>query len=135
VKLLGGVFRVLWVLWAGSLWSTVWVAAVLFHFQADRHLAGFIAGRLFSIETYLGIGVAVLALVIPDRARFRLGFAAVALLACNEWIFTRWMSLAQAHGTALGLSFGAWHGISALIYLLACLCVLVVIYKGEYRNA
>jgi hypothetical protein len=132
--MLRGVFRVLLVLWAGSLWSTVWVAATLFHFLADRHLAGTIAGRLFSIETYAGIAVAALALLMPDRGRFRLGFLAAALLAVNEWILTRWMSLAQAHGTALTLSFGAWHGIAALVYLLACLCVLVVVYKGEYRN-
>jgi hypothetical protein len=130
-----GIFRVLLVLWAGSLWSTVWVAATLFHFLADRHLAGTIAGRLFAIETYVGIAVAVPALLLPERGRFRLGFVAVALLAVNEWILTRWMNLAQAHGTALGLRFGAWHGISALLYLLACLCVLVVIYRGEDRNA
>ncbi|HEY2779744.1 MAG TPA: DUF4149 domain-containing protein [Steroidobacteraceae bacterium] len=132
--MLRGVFRVLLVLWAGSLWSTVWVAATVFHFLADRHLAGAIAARLFSIETYLGLAVAALALLLPDRGRFRLGFLAVALLAVNEWILTRWMSLAQAHGSALGLSFGAWHGIAALVYLLACLCVLAVVYKGEYRN-
>jgi hypothetical protein len=134
VKTLRGVFRVLLVLWAGSLWSTVWVAATLFHYQADGHLAGTIAARLFSIETYLGIAVAALALLLPDRDRFRLGLLAVALLAGNEWILKRWMSLAQAHGTALGFGFGAWHGISALLYLLACLCVLVVIYRDKYSN-
>jgi hypothetical protein len=135
VKTWRGIFRVLLVLWAGSLWSTVWVAATLFHFLADRHLAGTIAGRLFGIETYLGIAVAALALLMPDRGGFRFGFVAVALLACNEFILTRWMSVAQAHGTALGLRFGAWHGISALLYMLACLGVLVVIYKDQYRHA
>ncbi|HEY2464862.1 MAG TPA: DUF4149 domain-containing protein [Steroidobacteraceae bacterium] len=132
---LRGVFRVLLVLWAGSLWSTIWVAATLFHVQSDRHLAGIMAGRLFAIETYLGMAVAALALLLPERRRFGLGFMAVALLAGNEWILKRWMSLAQVHGSALGLRFGAWHGMSALLYLLACLCVLVIVYKGEYRNA
>jgi hypothetical protein len=135
MTLVRGAFRVLLVLWAGSLWSAIWVAAILFHFLSDRHLAGIMAGRLFAIETYLGIAVAVLALLLPDRRRFASGFVAVALLAGNEWILIRWMSVAQAHGRALGLRFGAWHGISALVYLLACLCVLLMIYKGEYRNA
>jgi hypothetical protein len=135
VTFLRGVFRVLLVLWAGSLWSTIWVAATLFHVQSDRHLAGIMAGRLFAIETYLGMAVAALALLLPQRRRFGLGFMAVALLAGNEWILKRWMSLAQVHGSALGLRFGAWHGMSALLYLLACLCVLVIVYKGEYRNA
>jgi hypothetical protein len=135
VTFLRGAFRVLLVLWAGSLWSAIWVAAMLFHFISDRHLAGIMAGRLFAIETYLGIAVAAAALLLPERRRFGSAFIAVALLAGNEWILIRWMSLAQAHGSALGLRFGAWHGISALAYLLACLCVLVMIYKGEYRNA
>jgi hypothetical protein len=129
------VFRVLLVLWAGSLWSLLWVAATLFQLQGDRHSAGLIAGRLFSIETYLGIGVAVMALLLPDRSRFGLGFAAAAVLATNEWILKRMMIAAQAHGSASGLSFGAWHGISAALYLIACVCVVIMIYQDEVRHA
>jgi hypothetical protein len=135
MKILARAFRVLMVLWAGSLWSLLWVAAVLFRFLSDRHTAGLIAARLFSIETYLGLAVAALVLLLPNRGRFRLGFLAVVLLAANEWILKRWMSLAQAHGSALGLRFGAWHGVSAGLYVLACLCVVVMIYKDEYRHA
>jgi hypothetical protein len=127
-------FRVLITLWAGSLWSVVWVAAALFRYVGDRHTAGFIAARLFSVETYLGLAVAALALLLPNRVRFRLGFIAVALLAFNEWILKRVMSAAQAHGSALGLGFGAWHGVSAALYILACLCVLIMVYKDEYRH-
>ena len=123
------------VLWAGSLWSLLWVAAVLFHFQSDKHLAGVIAGRLFGIETYLGMAVAALVVMLPGRGRFRLGFAAVALLAVNEWLLTPAMQLARAQGSLAGLSFGAWHGISAVLYVLACLCVAIMIYKDEYPHA
>jgi hypothetical protein len=129
-------FRVLMALWAGSLWSLLWVAAVLFQFLTDRHTAGLIAARLFGIETYLGLGVALLALLQPGRrGRFVLGFLAAALLAVNEWVLKRAMILAQVHGSALGLSFGAWHGVSAGLYVLACLCAAVMIYKDEYRHA
>jgi len=135
VKTLARPFRVLMTLWAGSLWSVLWVAATVFHFQSDRHSAGLILARLFSVETYLGLAVAALALLLPNRGRFRLGFLAVALLAANEWIFKRVMIAAQTHGSALGLGFGAWHGVSAGLYVLACLCVAVVIYKDEYPHA
>ena len=135
MKIFARPFRVLMSLWAGSLWSLLWVAAVLFRFGTDRHTDGLIAARLFSIETYLGLAAAVLALLLPNRRRFRLGFLAVALLAVNEWILKRFMSLAQTHGSALRLGFGAWHGVSAGLYVLACLCVLVMVYKDEYRNA
>jgi len=136
VKIIARGFRVLITLWAGSLWSLLWVAAVLFQFLSDKHLAGAIAGRLFSIETYLGLAVAALALMLPGRGRFRLGFLAVALLVVNEWLLTSAMRLARAHGgVAGGVSFGAWHGISAGLYVLACLCVVVMIYKDEYPHA
>ena len=123
------------VLWAGSLWSLLWVAATVFHFQSDRHTAGLIAGRLFSIETYLGLAIAALALLLPGRGRFLLGYVAVALLAVNEWILKAVMLSAQTQGGRAYLSFGAWHGISAGIYVLACVCVVVMIYKDAYHRA
>jgi len=133
MKILARPFRVLITLWAGSLWSMLWVAAALFRFLSDRHSAGLIAARLFSIETYLGLGVAALALLLPGRGRFLPGFLAVALLAVNEWVLKRVMSLAQAHGSALGLGFGAWHGVSALLYVLACVAVLLLVWKEDFR--
>jgi hypothetical protein len=134
VKILVRPFRVLITLWAGSLWSLLWVATVLFRFLSDRHTAGLIAARLFSIETYLGLAVAALAVMLPARGRFRAGYLAVALLAVNEWLLKRAMSLAQTQGSALGLGFGAWHGVSAGLYVLACFCVVVLIYQDEYRH-
>jgi hypothetical protein len=133
VKNLARPFWVLVVLWAGSLCSLLWVAAVLFRFLSDRHTAGLIAARLFSIETYLALAVALLALLLPNRGRFRLGFLAAGLLAINEWILKHAMSLAQARGSALGLSFGAWHGVAALLYVAACIAVLVLVWKQDFR--
>ena len=124
--------RVLLVLWAGSLWSlALWVAPTLFHLQADRHLAGLLVTRLFSIETYLGLAVALLALLLPGRGRFLWIDGAVALLAINEWVLKPVMTLARSRGAVAGLGFGAWHGVSALMYVAACLAVLVVIFKEE----
>jgi hypothetical protein len=127
-------FRVLFVLWAGSLWSlAVWVAPTLFLAQGDRHLAGVLAARLFRVETYLGLAVAGLALALPGRGRMRGVYIAVALLGLNEWVLRPLMDSAHAHGAALGLSFGAWHGVSALLYVLACLGVLLVVWKENLR--
>jgi hypothetical protein len=128
------VFRLLLVLWAGSLWSlAAWVAPTLFHAQNDRHLAGMLAARLFSIETYVGLGAAVFALLLPQRGRFTWGYVAAGLLALNEWALEPVMSKAHAMGSAAGLSFGAWHGVAGVIYLGACAAVAVVILKFEFR--
>jgi len=127
-------FRVLFVLWAGSLWSlAAWVAPTLFYAQGDRHLAGVLAARLFSIETYVGVGVAVLALLLPDRTKFVWGYLAAALLSINEWALKRIMEQAHVHGTAAGLGFGAWHGVSAVLYVLACLAVLRLVWNEDFR--
>lgn len=127
-------FRVLLVLWAGSLWSlAAWVAITIFHALHDARLAGSIAGRLFSIECYLGLATALIALAMPARRKLGGLYAAAALLACNEFVLKPFMQTAQARGAALGLSFGAWHGTSALLYVIACLAVLLVIWKQDLR--
>ena len=127
-------FRVLFVLWAGSLWSlAAWVAPTLFYAQGDRHLAGVLAARLFSIETYAGAGVAVLALLSPSRTKFVWGYFAAVLLSINEWVLKRFMEQAHAHGTVAGLGFGAWHGVSAVLYVLACLAVLRLVWNEDFR--
>jgi hypothetical protein len=126
---------VLLVLWAGSLWSVgLWVTPILFSAQPDRHLAGVLAGRIFSIETYVGIAVAVLALLLPGRTTFLWGYLAAALLAANEWALRPVMAAARTQGTAMGLTFGAWHGVSAVLYVLACLAVLVLVWKQDVRG-
>ena len=128
------VLRLLLVLWAGSLWSVgLWVTPILFAVESDHRLAGVLAGRIFSIETYVGIAVAVLALLLPGRTKFVWGYLAAVLLAVNEWAVRSVMVAARAHGSAAGLTFGAWHGVSAVIYVLACCAVLVLIWREDFR--
>jgi hypothetical protein len=128
-------FRVLLVLWAGSLWSlAAWVAVTVFHMLGNPALAGPIAARLFSIETYLGLLVAAAALMLEARRRLRALYTAVGLLAVNEWVLKPLMASARAAGAAWGLSFGAWHGVSMAIYLTACGFVLCLIWREPYRD-
>ena len=131
--MLRNAFRVLLVLWAGSLWSLIWVTSTLFSGLADAHLARSLASRLFSIETYVGLGVAGLALLSPARTKFVAGYAAAGLLAVNEWLLKRIMTGARLHGSAAGLSFGAWHGVSAVLYLIACFSLLRLVWNEDFR--
>jgi hypothetical protein len=131
---MGRVFRMLLVLWAGSLWSlALWVAPTLFHAQPDRQLAGLLAGQLFAMEAYLGIALAALALLLPDRAKFRWGYAAAALLAITEWVLRPIMAEAHAQGAAWGFGFAAWHVAAALTYGLACLAAALLIWNDDFR--
>jgi len=79
-------FRVLLVLWAGSLWSVaIWVAPTLFHAQPDRQLAGLLAGQLFTIEAYVGVATAALALVTRNACPF----LPVMETRCSGWLRVR----------------------------------------------
>jgi hypothetical protein len=127
-------FRVLLVLWAGSLWAVaIWVAPTLFHAQPDRQLAGMLAGQLFTIEAYVGVATAVLALLLPGRSKFRWGYVGAGLLAVNQWVLRPPMVKAHLTGIAWGLGFGAWHGIAMLVYVGACLAVLLLIWNHDFR--
>ena len=104
-RVIRNVFRVLLVLWAGSLWSlAAWVAPTLFYAQSDRHLGGR-AGRAAVQHRDLSrrSAVAALALLLPGRTQIRWGYVAAALLAVNEWVLKRFMTSAHAHGAAAGL--------------------------------
>jgi hypothetical protein len=134
VTVIRSAFRVLSVLWVGSLWSVgLWVTPIVFAVESDHRLAGVLAGRIFSIETYVGIAVAVFALLLPGRTKFVWGYLAAVLLAVNEWGLRPVMVVAREHGSAMGLTFGAWHGVSAVIYLAACVALLVVVWKQDFR--
>jgi len=138
IPLIRSLFRVLLVLWAGSLWSLSWVTSILFNSQDDRHLAGMLAGKLFTVEAYVGVAVALLALMLagrtkPARRPFVWGYLAAALLAVNEWALRPVMAAARARGAIAGLTFGAWHGVSAVLYGLACLALLLVIWRDDFR--
>jgi hypothetical protein len=126
-------FRVLLVLWAGSLWSlAAWVAPTLFFAQGDRQLAGVLAARLFGIETYVSVATALAALLLPGRMKFRWLYVAAGLMLCNEYGLKPVMALAHAQGAVLGLTFGAWHGVSALLYVLACWAAILLIWNDDF---
>jgi hypothetical protein len=133
VKGVQSVFRVGLVLWAGSLWGLIWVTSVLFGRQPDRVLAGMLAGHLFSIETYLALAVSLLALLLPLRKKFLWGYLAAAVLSVNEWLLRPVMAEARLHATNFGLSFGAWHGVSMILYLIACLATLLLVWNDDFR--
>ena len=77
--------------------------------------------------------VAALALVLPGRTRFVWGYLAAALLALSQWVLAPVMDAAHRHGAVAGLPFGAWHGVAAAVYGLACLAMLRVIWNEDFR--
>jgi len=130
----GKLSRIVLVLWAGSLWAlAIWMAPLVFRLAPDRHAAGVIASGLFQAETYATFAVAVVALWRCGRQRCRAVYVAAVLLAINEFIIKKIFDYVRVSGSFAGLSFGAWHGISAALYVTACLAALLVVWQDDFR--
>jgi len=132
-------------LWVGGLWTMGYlVAPTLFRsLSSDRPLAGQLAGQLFELIAWVGLGCAAYLLVF---SLVRLGTAAL-----RRWNF--WLLLLMLLLTAVGLfglqpllaqlkadalprevmesmlrdRFAAWHGVSSILYLVQSLLGLLLV--------
>ncbi len=121
-------------LWVGGLWAIGYmVAPVLFASLGDRQLAGMVAGKLFALIGWVGLGAAAYLLVfligrwggqVIKRAVFWLVILMALLTAASQFGIQPLM--AQLKSDALpreGMQsflrdrFATWHGISSILYL------------------
>ena len=125
-------------LWVGGLWAIGYLAApVLFASLGDRQLAGMVAGKLFSLIGWVGLGSAaylLLFLVIRcggqtfKRAVFWLVLLMALLAAASQFGIQPLMAQLKADAlprevmaSVLRDRFAAWHGVSSILYLVQSL--------------
>lgn len=137
--------------WAGALWAVGYIAApVLFRMLDDRMLAGALAGRMFALVAWLGIGCAAYLLVYLSwrhGARavrtgvFWLVAAMLALTLAGHFGVQPILAQLKAEGwpravmeSAVRARFAAWHGVASVLYLIqSVLAALLVIAQGRAR--
>ena len=134
--------RILTTAWIGSLWTIGYIVApTLFQVLEDDALAGMIAGRLFTIENYIGL-VCAMVLIIShimlaprgQRLNWRLGvlLSMVSIIIVSQFVIHPMMVAVKAQGDIQGLDFGRLHGLSSVLYLLNSLLGLVwVVFYGR----
>lgn len=122
-------------LWVGGLWVIGYaVAPVLFSTLTDRALAGLVAGQLFSLMAWIGLGCAayliLYRLACHGAAALRQGFfrmvlAMLALTLAGEFGVQPVMAAlktqalpTQVMESALRDRFVLWHGVASVLYLL-----------------
>lgn len=134
-------------LWVGALWMTAITASVLFQTIPDRQLAGLVAGKLFTIVSYIGLVSGLwllLQLLASDGfSAFKQGLFWVVLIM---WIlvlvgeFGIQPLLAQLKASALpndvmqsvfASRFKTWHGIASIAYLVECLLGVWLVVKSS----
>lgn len=136
-------------LWVGGLWTIGFVVApLLFARVPERALAGLIAGKLFTLAAYIGIGCALVLLL------FRVArFGAAALKQGTFWVVLLMLALiligefgvqpvleslkAQAlpkevMASILRDRFDTWHGVASGLYVIESLLGLVLVVRQHH---
>ncbi len=132
-------------LWVGALWMTGLTAYMLFDSLQDKQLAGGLAGKLFTIVSYIG-AVSAFYLLIQrlldyGTASLKQGFfwaVFFMLLLILAGHFGIQPILAQLKTDALpndvmqsvfANRFKTWHGVASVAYLVQCLLGFVLVLK------
>lgn len=130
-------------IWLGMQVMAGYVAAPVLFKSLPKLQAGAIAGELFSVVSYTGLVVWALVYFIGQRAASvrnvpSINGKLIAVLwlglAANQFLVT---PVIEAHKTQAtnwllnltGGSFGMWHGISSLIYMICAILALVLVWR------
>jgi len=120
-------------LWAGSLITVCALAAPTAFAVLERRLAGQVAARLFFAETVIGVAAAVLILIAQRVGGFVVARSAIVLICVaaaapllSHLVLSPMMAAARNAGNMA--RFGALHGVSALLFAIACVCSLVALW-------
>jgi hypothetical protein len=142
------IFRLLTVVWVGSLLTIGYAVAPVLFTSLDRTTAGAVAAQLFRIEGLLGAVCGILLLGLANvvirrggNAYRRLRWLVAGMLVCvlvgyfALQPFMNAMRIAALEaGTDVGHSayaarFGMLHGVSSLFYLIESLLGVVLVWK------
>ena len=133
-------------LWIGALWAIGYVAApLLFVTLEDRALAGMLAGRMFGVVAYIGMGCGIYLLlfrlirlgVMSFRQSFFWIVLAMLLLTLLGHFGVQPILEAVKHQalpravaeSVLQDRFAAWHGVSSALYVLQSVLGLVLVLQ------
>ncbi|CAB1369499.1 DUF4149 domain-containing protein [Denitratisoma oestradiolicum] len=147
-KLTEALYSILIALWVGGLFAVGYLAApVLFDQLPDRTLAGNLAGKMFSVTAWVGLGAgAYLLLYLLTRrgwSAFKSGvfwivLSMVALTAAGQFGIQPILAQLKADAlpravmeSALRDRFATWHGISSGLYLIQSLLGLWLVLWQE----
>jgi hypothetical protein len=139
--LTGAFERILLTAWVGSLWVTGFmVAPVLFANLDDRALAGTLAGELFGMTAWLGLGCGALLLLLGRVTGHLAGWrtwvtvAMLVLVAAGQFGLTPMIAGLREAGLAGTPRFGQLHGLASLLFGLTALLGLALVAAGPAQS-
>jgi hypothetical protein len=151
-KLADALYSICITLWVGGLIGIGYVAVpVLFSLLTDRSLAGTLAGQMFTVGSWIGLGCALYLLaylfLVHGRAALRnpvVRLVAVMVLLGVIGQFVLQPIIGGLRTEALPLpvmqsplatTFARWHGLANVLYLMqAVLGLALVVVQGRGRQ-
>jgi len=136
-------------LWVGGMWAIGYlVAPILFSTLGDRQLAGMVAGKLFALLGWIGLGSAAYLLVFLlarwggrffKSGVFWLVVVVALMTAASQFGIQPLMAQLKADALPREVMesvfrdrFATWHGISSILYLVQSLLGLwLVVWSGR----
>ncbi|MFV2059922.1 MAG: DUF4149 domain-containing protein [Gammaproteobacteria bacterium] len=140
--------RILLTIWIGGMWAVGYIVApTLFALLDDRALAGSIAGRLFSIMSFVGIFCSV-TLLAGQFVQFGKNciskmhwqswvlITMLIIILIGQFILQPMMSEMREAGLVgeAAKNFGRLHGVSSVLFLINSLGGLVLVVFGLGRG-
>lgn len=134
--------RLLSTLWVGALWSIGYLAVpILFTSLDDRIIAGLLAGKMFTLVSFLGLGCGSLLVLLTFKRqpstrrtqRLWLLVIMLGLVMVGEFLLQPMMAELKGQGLVEGseqaAGFAWLHGIASLLYLINSLAGVILIAR------
>ncbi len=139
------IYAIALTLWIGGLWAIGYIVApTLFYTLTDRALAGMLAGKLFTLIAYVGIGCAVYLLLFRlvrfGGACFKHGVFWIVLShagadARGEFGVQPILASLKDQALPKGVMesvfrdrFAAWHGVASVLYLIQSVLGILLVW-------
>jgi hypothetical protein len=134
-------------LWAGALWMTGISAYVLFDSLQDKQVAGMLAGKLFTVVSYIGMLSAFYLLIhrlVQDgtialkQAFFWAVFLMLLLVLAGHFGIQPILEGLKAQALPADVMqsvfadrFRNWHGVASIAYVIECVLAIVMVLKAR----
>jgi Domain of unknown function (DUF4149) len=139
------IYAIALTLWIGGMWAVGYlVAPTLFYTLADRALAGAVAGKIFTLIAYVGVGCAIYLLLFRlvrfGGACFRHGifwivFVMLALTLAGEFGVQPILASLKDQALPKGVMesvfrdrFATWHGVASVLYLIQSVLGMLLVW-------
>jgi hypothetical protein len=134
-------------LWAGALWMTGISAYVLFDSLQDKQMAGMLAGKLFTVVSYIGMVSAFYLLIhrlvqngtmALKQAFFWAVFLMLLLVLAGHFGIQPILEGLKAQAfpadvmqSVFADRFRNWHGVASIAYVIECVLAIVMVLKAR----